>query len=702
MNRRQFIALFLVVALLFVFISGCAGVSRIDSFFQNQEFKQHAKLIDFGLFFVIFFALSFLGLSKVWGEGYGKPGSGKGAITGLSIALALALAFALITQTSFSITTIFPVAKAMFFLVITFVLYGVITKAGIFGDSWMGKVIAFIIALMFVYLLASIFTHFVCQMSDNMSDPACQSDFFNAATSFIGRIFGIDSWKWSGGGSYWGSGSSGTASTGGGGAGGGPGGGPGGTGTTTKGVKGPDPTPAKEMQGGCRMDILFAYDSTKPAGGPGIADYAKQVKASGKKYVYVYGFASDEGKKGKASYNYALSRKRGNAMKALFKGTGVSTAGTKPAGSVTLFGAPEQNRRVVLSTEPITKFLPAGSGSPQGCKEKKPDDKDKDEEAGGWFKWWYLLPLLLLLLLFLRKKKKEVNIKESLLMKGEFRRKLLALKSKKNIAWSGLTAASYTSSMGPEEVRDRAQEVVNMLDAELKAWKPLKKLLNIYAGKLHKLDRNAIEHYAEKFDIDKKHAHLIEKIVKKAHDKYPKKDKFSDGDVKEVVTEVIHGNKIFKHLHEFCDLEHELGKLTEKFMANEEKILVNLRRAEYKTLFGKRVGKGKEEIEENIETPAERYGILEVTQAVKNLCSELITKIDEVLEEWKNDTANHDDFSTIGVKWKEELQIIDKLLAAIEIQQNIMSETWRPFIDDIVLKEGKMQGHVHYKAYRKE
>lgn len=181
--------LFFASLILFSFLSGCAGVQRLDSFFANQEYIQHAKIIDFAIFFVLFFSLSYLGFSRVWGEGFGKPGSAKNVVVGLSLTLGLALSFALVTQTQFSIMTIFPLAKAMLFLIITFLLGGLIIHSKVFGEGKLAKFIAIVIALIGTYLIFSIGTHMICQVSNNMDDPACQSDFFNAFFNIGGRLF---------------------------------------------------------------------------------------------------------------------------------------------------------------------------------------------------------------------------------------------------------------------------------------------------------------------------------------------------------------------------------------------------------------------------------------------------------------------------------------------------------------------------------
>jgi len=349
MDKRRFFSFFLLILLLSSFISGCAGVSRIDDFFSNDEYLQHGKIIDFALFFVMFFALSYLGLTKVWGEGYGKPGTGKGAIVALSIALSLALAFALVTQTRFSITTIFPMAKAVFFLIMTFLLAGLIIHSKVFGEGTAGKVIAFIISALAIYLVVSIGTHMVCQMSDNMDDPACKSDFFNAIYTVLGRWFGFGE----------------GAAPGGAGGPGGPGAGGAPTGPTGPGA----PTaPTGSIQGGCRLDILFPHDSSVPSTGAGqLQAYATSAKALGAQTIYVYGFASNEGS---ASHNAALSKDRANGIVEEIKKIDPKI-NVKPysKGETGRFGPDEENRRVVVSTQyAISSFMPTpGVGSLWNC-----------------------------------------------------------------------------------------------------------------------------------------------------------------------------------------------------------------------------------------------------------------------------------------------------------------------------------------------
>ncbi|NQU78657.1 hypothetical protein HQ545_02720 [Candidatus Woesearchaeota archaeon] len=188
MEKRQFLALFIAVTLLFLLLTGCAGITRIDNFFENKEYLDHSKIIDFALFFIIFFALTYTGLSRVWGEGFGKPGDAKGPIVGISLALGITLAFAIISQTRFSITTMFPIAKAMLFLLIWFVIWGLFIASKIFGEHWGGKAIAAILALIACYLIFSIATFFICEMESNQDDPACESGFFSGGAQLLQKL----------------------------------------------------------------------------------------------------------------------------------------------------------------------------------------------------------------------------------------------------------------------------------------------------------------------------------------------------------------------------------------------------------------------------------------------------------------------------------------------------------------------------------
>jgi len=177
MNKRLVLGLIIALLVLTTFLSGCAGTSRIGSFFQNGDYLKHSKIIDFFIFFTLFFSLTYLGFTKWFSGEFGKGGTGKGAVVGLSLALSLALTFAIITQTKFSITSLFPLAKSILFLAVTLLLYGLLNNI-LKVEGKMSKVLLFIFSLILVYVLFSIFTYFVCMTENNNGDPACRGGPF--------------------------------------------------------------------------------------------------------------------------------------------------------------------------------------------------------------------------------------------------------------------------------------------------------------------------------------------------------------------------------------------------------------------------------------------------------------------------------------------------------------------------------------------
>ncbi len=692
MEKRRFVAI-VVMSLMFTLLTGCAGLSRIESFMQSGEYLQHSKVIDFGLFFVMFFALCYLGLSQVWGKGFGKPGEAKGPIAGLSFALSLSLAFAIVSQTQFSVTTIFPIAKALFFLIIFFLLWGLLVQSKIFGDHWGGKIIAAILALMATYLIFCIFTHMICQMSNNLDDPACQSDFFNAAFNLAGRWFSVPSWASAGGGGYFNSNEGyetvSPSYSGGGGA----GGGGGAVGTEVSGASG------EKIQGGCRLDITFIVGSSSDyTSGTPLAEYASKVK--GKK-VHVYGFASKEGEK---VFNTKLSSDRASNIAAQLKreDSSVSTS-TKGYGETGRFSNDlSPNRRVVISTEPISSFMPAPSpGSIVGCENLRATGEGSENEgtgSGGFSLWWLLLLLLLLpLLILLLKKKKEIDVPVVLRRKDIFLKELKELASRKDSVWNDIMVASVdASTMDESKVRERARAIIESLESELigKNWKSIRQLGIDYWKDLEK-----IQQHAKAFDINDQHLKMILKMLKHlrikcGNDKSFAKDLSSDefyAKLTETAVELMDNNKVLKEFHEFFVLQTKMKKLVEGFAGREEQVLKQLRN-ESDAAAKKKADKRKEPAAPVDNTPvAEEQkalpNVVETTQEVRNLCQELIAKIKEVMDEEENVThhatsrtalSRTDNSGRHFGKYEEERHLIKKLIEAIHRQKERMKTLPKP------------------------
>jgi hypothetical protein len=624
MKKSRSVVLVLLVLVLFSFISGCAGFTRINDFFENNEYQQHGKIIDFGLFFTMFFALSYLGLSKVWGEGYGKPGANaKGPIVGLSFALALSFAFAIVTQTRFSITTIFPLAKAFFFIIIWFLLWGLLDKTKILGEGWGAKVAYAIMALLMTYLLLSIATHMMCQMSENMDDPACQSDFFN-------WIFTVteDWFHWSGGG---------------GGSGGSGGGGRGGRGGGGGGGDTPLPT---------QLNVC----------GNGMVELSEECDTTG-----------------------SLSQCAGV--------TGTFTC---------------SNCRCVAQDETAQE---AAAG--------------EEEEEGRNIPWWVwpslALVFILIFLLFFVKRRSHVKNEDAITMKDHFLQAMDKIASQKELAWHSIIAVD-PSTMTGDDLGSKAQQIIDALEQELKdkGWHPIKKLAENYAK-----DLDNITGQAKPFGINEQHIKLIVKALKEVHSKYSPHDKWFarnwdavmfNSRLREVMTNLVSNNKIAKELQEFLALQMKLKNVTELFLKNELKILVKYRQVRSSTMFGKRFWgtkhvvkrKGfpwlttKDEVEgpvhEEIADPSTTYGMVEVTQQVVDLARELITKIQDVIDEERNVTHNAGSRVEFNNKYDIEKEVIRRLRHAILVQKRVMSEEWWPVIDDIV-QPNQLKGHIHYRRY---
>lgn len=167
------------------------GFQRIGEFFKNKEFTNYTVLVDFGIFFLIFFSMCWLGLSRWFGEGFGKPGQAKGAVVGLSLGLSLMFTFGLVVSGKFTIAKTFPIAKNFLFLAFWLVLYAILSNNALIGsDTFLKKAIAFILAGIIIYVLANIATAYVCSLENNGSDAACQGGIFTVGKTFVEGIFG--------------------------------------------------------------------------------------------------------------------------------------------------------------------------------------------------------------------------------------------------------------------------------------------------------------------------------------------------------------------------------------------------------------------------------------------------------------------------------------------------------------------------------
>lgn len=706
MDKKRFLAL-VSMATMFLFLTGCAGVSRINAFIGGGEFKQHANVIDFGLFFVIFFSMTYLGLTKIWGKGYGEGGKAKGAIVGLSIALGLAFAFAIVSQTSFSVTTMYPMAKAFFFLICTFILSGLIIKSEVFGKGKIASIIAIVISLIAMYLVFSIGSHMICQMTDNMDDPACKSDFFNFGFTLLGRLFGVESWATSGGGGWTGYDTSG-----------------GwfkgsnyfdrGTGTPIaypedepggdkddgekpesdkekeKEEAKPIEQPGGEPQGVCRFDITFVKDSDTQTTSDlsSLSEFVKQAYIAGHKTFYVWGYASVDGSE---EYNKGLSRRRANTITDLFRNAASATGAdiwvipsargeTRKFGETTIDYAP--NRRVVIAVKSISNAAPAPSpGTIYGCDPKSDDDRQDDPIISWW--GWLLLALALLLLILLgrkvRRRRKHDRPKKFIAAKAKFMKEISATADRKEHEWennvkTNIKLLPYHKDITYMENRSRA--FIDHLERELsEKWVPLLTLYQRYQKDLDK-----IKSYAHNMGLHESDAHNAHKLLTRMvadHGKEIGALNFQQFDEKAAQTakSMLHENLALNYFKNFISIQREMQREVADFKKKEERLIKYLHKGKF----------------EDSMTGA----LIKVTESAEDLCGKLNEQIDEVIRHAKETSEDFVDMETLEKKYGEEKELLASLLKTVASEKKLLEEGWFPVIDDVDQTAGSMEGHIH-------
>lgn len=185
MNKKRILTLTCIAALLLVIFASfvTAGpLQNLQNFFTSG-YKDYNKLLDFMVFTILFFAAAYLGFSRWFGSGFGSPGDARGAVVGLSLALALALSFAVITQTNFSLTSLFPISLLFIFFILVLLIYGLIKGV---VDNWF---LSLLFSLIIAYLLFSVFLFFYCNDPDTKDSTICKAPWMKWAT-FWQNAFG--------------------------------------------------------------------------------------------------------------------------------------------------------------------------------------------------------------------------------------------------------------------------------------------------------------------------------------------------------------------------------------------------------------------------------------------------------------------------------------------------------------------------------
>lgn len=102
----------------------------------KPEYETQRKVVDFILFFILFFSLSLLGLKQMFKEG-------GNAVNALSFAIGALLSLSLVAFTKVTLGLLFPFAKNILFFIVFLVVYMLLAK--LLGDKM--KILALILAI---------------------------------------------------------------------------------------------------------------------------------------------------------------------------------------------------------------------------------------------------------------------------------------------------------------------------------------------------------------------------------------------------------------------------------------------------------------------------------------------------------------------------------------------------------------------------
>jgi heme exporter protein D len=155
--------------------------SRMSSILGSYASSNTPTFFDFLLFFVIFFALCWVGFSNVFKEA-------KGPNIALSIALGLALSVALVYGGKFTIKKLLPFAAAVLFLLLIILLYSLLKKYIFSKDTIISKVLSWIFAILLSLLLLFVAWSFICSGNSCESNPFMKKVF--GSESIVGKFFG--------------------------------------------------------------------------------------------------------------------------------------------------------------------------------------------------------------------------------------------------------------------------------------------------------------------------------------------------------------------------------------------------------------------------------------------------------------------------------------------------------------------------------
>jgi Sec-independent protein translocase protein TatA len=382
MNQKHIIGIVALFILLFFITtpvveaqSASNGFERIGNFFKNQEYKENSQLIDFLIYFILFFSISWLGL----GRGLNMDEQNRGAVVGISLALALIFAWGL--SQKLPIAHLFVVGKVLLFVVFVILLYTLFASTIIGKDSFGKKFLSFILALIVAYFALTFLNFTICTF-ENPDTGACSAGPLNSAYHYAERVTGGDLSKMPFYNTQYV---------------------PSGIGGASAGLLGQDIS-SNQCEGGTRIDLHFAESDKRFTHKKDLLRFISKLRPGQQVYLYSFSQEEEDPALNQESAVYAVGRKEvveKEFLKQVKKrddlfGNNPPVLISKVMGPTSLFSDYKQaqgisvknneNIRVILSTMPIADFVPApavntliectGTNVFVECNDKKDNDKD--------------------------------------------------------------------------------------------------------------------------------------------------------------------------------------------------------------------------------------------------------------------------------------------------------------------------------------
>lgn len=155
--------------------------NRIGNMFSSYAANPGPTFFDLIIFFVIFFALCWIGFNQVFKEA-------RNANIALSVAVGLALSIALVYGGKFTLKKLLPFAAVILFMLIIVGIYALLKKFLFTKDTAASKIISFMVAIIISIALLFLAWSMMCSDYGCERSPTMQKVF--GSQSIIGKLFG--------------------------------------------------------------------------------------------------------------------------------------------------------------------------------------------------------------------------------------------------------------------------------------------------------------------------------------------------------------------------------------------------------------------------------------------------------------------------------------------------------------------------------